>query len=193
MTITAAQILTKVNANLNRNETDIDDQIKEILQDIGNRDDFIKSATTMTATDSATTTAAPSLMKRYIELYITGGEHLREISYEEYREWMQDQSSPIESEPEEFALLNDTFYWKPVPNTGYTVQIDYYKYHAESTTVEFPDRFRAAVYAGVTMAVARDENLKEQLAKYLNFYEAEITKLKGLVKRIPTLVRYRDI
>ncbi len=192
--ITTAHILTKVNSNLKAFETDVNDQIKEILQDIGEKGDFIETSGTITAVDSTATTAAPDLMKREIELYISGGNYLNRITYDEYMVRIENQDSIIEGEPQEYAFKNDTFYWYPVPDTDYDVAIDYYKYHADSVTVEFADRFRSVIYAGVTMAVARDMGDRtEQFLNHRLAYNDQLRKLKGNIPTQPILVKYRDI
>jgi len=193
MAITSAEILTAVNRKLNRSETDIDTQIKEILYDISSRGNFLKSSSTITAADSTASTSAPDLMKEPIALYITGGNYLDEITYDEYMQFIEDQSSVSESEPEQYALLDDTFYWKNRPDTDYTVNIDYYKYHADSTTVEFDDRFRWAIYDGVAMAVARDLKLTDQFQIQGVSYEAKIASLLANIKEQPKITKYRDV
>jgi len=191
--ITAAAILAIVNSWLERSETSIDDELQEVLADMSKRDNFIKASTTITASDSTASTDAPSLMKEPIALYISAGNFLTKITYDEYMEFIEDQSSIPESEPQEYALVDTTFYWKDVPDTDYTVVIDYYKYHADSTTVEFPVRFRSTIEYGVAAAVASKYEMDKQYVKYNALYENEIYKHSLNIVRDPKMVKYNDI
>ena len=192
-TITAAAILTTVNSWLERSETDIDAEIQAVLTDISVRDNFLKASTTITAADSTASTSAPDYMKEPIALYISAGNYLTKITYDEYMEFIEDQSTVLEGEPEEYALLDDTFYWKDRPDTDYTVAIDYYKYHADSTTVEFDYRFRFAVYYGVAAAVASKYEMDQLYMKYNTLFENEISKLRLTLNEGPQFVKYNDI
>lgn len=168
MSITNAQILTAVNDNLEREETDIDRELKRVLFKVSNAGNFLSGTDTSQTIDSTTTTASyPDCYRaiNYIRLMDTGtSEIFQPLDVMSWSEYLNAVVHAGSSAPAYYSIWNNTFYFLPAPGTEYQVQIYYFKIHEpDPDTIEFDDRFLSVLESGTTYEVASTYGLVEQM------------------------------
>ena len=183
-----------------RGVKDIELELRSVLYDLAGRDKFLEGSDTVTTEAGTAGYDEPELIKKITEVYIDGGQHLTEGSYKEYRQDIEDQSSPTTGEPERWCRFNgEIIFYDPVPGDEYIVTIDFYKYHGKSTaTIEFAERFREAILQGVlyqlyTGQLKKDEDAAQQAIIHRQLYEDEINIQGANQPSEPVVTEYRDI
>ena len=191
----------------------IANELNSICYDITTRDDFISSETTITTVDGTKSYAVPvdeaskPVLRAVRELYISGGNRLTAFPYAEYRAWLDGQETAVEGEPEEYVVWNDKFWFRPVPDDAYTIQLDYYKFHdynADVNGIELPARFREVIIAGVLsllwggqLASIDDPEIAKmatnEYVKWTTNYERGIEAQQRAMPRPNQFVQYRDL
>lgn len=177
MAIEKAVILTRVNTRLQLAETDIDEQIQEILDDLSEEDLLEDTDDTQTLVTDSTTLNEPTGFRALIDIVLTvtatGSEQfplmpLKQgiVQYDQLRH--NDNSVGI---PRWFANSNGQFFlWRPA-NQAFSSLIRYYKEHPQDVNdIEFGDNFRNAIYAGVTMKVAMDKSNTRMINQWAAIY-----------------------
>jgi len=239
MSISAADVLAAVNDRLSRSETSVDDELKAVLVELAQVDDFLEASSTVTTSAGTQSYSVPSDFKRAEKLSIVNGNVLTRISWDDYRARMED-TDPVNAwdetetygqgdqctyggktysslqddnlnhqpdtetswwqedtsgrgEPQEWTLRDDQFYFWPVPDAIYTISVEYFAHHAESTTVSFPDRFRECIYCGVTAAVAAKYQLLETYSFWRGRWAEQVRILREAQRPVYRSVRYRDL
>ena len=178
MAITKADILTFVNAKLNRTETDIDTEIQTILDDLSDAELLVGTDTDQSMEDSDEYLEYPTNYKRLISIVLndgsTDGAPLEALpgGWDEYLEWMKGAVST--GEPEWFVEHNSRFYvWRPA-NGDYTASIEFFKKHPEDLdSILFGDDFTDVINAGSTYKAA----LRYGLSRYINIWGPEYARL----------------
>ncbi len=181
MSITAAEILTFVNANLNRAETSIDTALKLVLRDLA-------GAYALRATDTTQAITGSTVYLTYpvdaldaegaiisVQLSDTGQTYdpLKVLpgGWNDYQLLMAGNS--VRGTPEYMIAHNRKVYLYPAPNGVYTSVIDYFQRHADSVTISFSDDWKNAILFGVTKEVAVQRKMPDQIALWNPRYEAE--------------------
>lgn len=209
MALTKSDIFGRVQNMLGdhaRHVHDIDDELLYILQDISALGDFLPTSDSSLSTTASTAIVDVSslLIKTISEVWVSGDKHLDRGSKSDYLDSIEDSSSPTTGEPSKWFLWGTNLYvYDYVPNDTYTLQIEYYKYHANSVdTIEFPDRFRRMIVDGVLKDLWRGvlENAIEnkdyanlQYERYLRSYMHDLDKHKSLTPTEVFQIRYRDV
>lgn len=180
---------------------DIDEELRSVLYDIATRAEFLKSSGTFDTVDG---TASYDLISEISDfkwlqsLAIANGFYPERITLDEYQKLIEGSSS-VEGEPYKYALWNDAVYFYPTPGDAYTVNVFYSKHHPNDiATIEFGEKFRECVYAGVLFKLwdgqfAGHQQATEQLMKQNGRYESELRQLGMNLENQPIQIKYRDI
>lgn len=185
---------------------DIDDELLDVLLDISSRGDFLPaSSASLTTTASAAAVDVSSLLVRRIShVWISGSANLVEGYKSDYLNSIALFATPTTGVPGKYFYLNNVLtLYSLIPDDAYTLQIEYYKFHAASTaTIEYPDRFRKAIvlgvmaslWGGLLRSLIADKNYaKMEEDKHQADYEREIIVLKNSIPTEISGVEYKDI
>lgn len=178
MSILKADILTFVNDQLGRSETDIDSQIKTVINDLRFLNILEAQDTTLTLSDGSTYFDQPSDFKSLISIVLNDGsvdlEPLLPMpgGYKGYKDAMDSFTSGNESTPKYYARFNGKIYVYPTAGQSYTITFDYYKKHAlnvsdEDFEIEFDDDLTNCFNFGAAYYTA----LKRGLSRYIAIWE----------------------
>ncbi len=180
MTIAKADILTRVNARLRLNGTDIDIMIQEVLDELSEEDLLVGSAAG-TLESGATTLDEPTGYRALVAITLTlsSSEQWPLVKlpggHRQYRELRgNDDTTGI---PRFFSRFKGKFYlWRPA-NQDFTTLIEYYKDHAQDVdNIEFGDNFRSVIYAGATFKMAMDIGRERMIKIWAPAYYALMQK-----------------
>ena len=188
MSITKANVLSYVNEQLNRSETDIDTELQDILDDLC-RGPYIEARdTSQTVAVGSTELAKPTLCYRdmIISIVLNDGSNdlppLKEFpgGFKAYSDLMGDAGVVFVSNPTHWTMWRDIIYLWPTVGQSYTSVIDYYKQHGtDLDSIEFSDDWRRAINYGVTRNVA----LKRKMPDMFNVYAAQYKDEKERQRR----------
>ena len=196
MSITKANILTRVNERLQTSLTDIDTQIQEILDDLSEEDLLVDTDSTQSLESGDTTLDEPTGYRAMIAISLTITDSSSEQfplkklpgGHKQYRELRHnDDSTGI---PRWYSHFNGKFYlWRPA-NQDFTVVIEYYKNHPQDVdNIEFDDNFKNAIYAGVTWKVALEKGRTRMINQWGPIYfDAKQKRINSMVHQ-PRIVR----
>ena len=195
MSILKADILTFVNAKLNRAETDIDTEIQTVLNDLSDEYLLTSSDLSQSLAGGSTYLVYPTNFKEIIALVLSDSVQsyipLKPQSYAEYLEAMTYNAST--GKPEYYSEYDGKFYMYPAPNaadTAYTAKIEYYRYHPQDVaTILFRDEFKNAINFGVTAEVAASKKLVDYISLWGQRYEIEKNKRSSNVPKRAYIVR----
>jgi len=173
MSILKASILSFINSKLERSETDIDEEIITIANDLSNRNMLVGADTSQSLVAGGTTLDYPTRFKEAIAITLNDGSKwlapLRKLpgGMQRYRELVADNNTGDRDEPEYYAEFNSKLYLWPTADGAYTSNIEFYKYHAQSAdTIEFGDEFTNCFNFGATFEVSRNFGLE----RYMNIW-----------------------
>lgn len=165
MSITKAEILTRVNANTQRGESDIDAILLWVLLDLSKKGCFLKVTASGTVSTSGTATL-PSTF--HVEEYVSSDStRLSKLTYSEH------QHGRIQG----YAIRDNTLYF-PTSYAGKSYEIAYLAKHAEDVgTIEFDEDFREALVAACTAKVFKKYQQYADHNQWIADYEYEAQKL----------------
>jgi len=168
MSIDKDDILTFVNAMLNRSETDIDSQIISVIGDLRFLNLLEAQDTDCTLSDGSKYFEEPTGFKSPISIVLNDGSvDLAPLlpmpgGYKGYCEAMDSVVTGDESRPKYYARFKGKIYVFPTSDQAYTITLDFYKKHAlDADTIEFDDdctsclNFGAAYYTGLKYGLSR--------------------------------------
>lgn len=202
MSLTKAALVAVVYSRLHslaEQVPDVDVELQEVLHDISGRADFIVTSTTQSLSDGTSSYSVPTNCRNILHMWVSDRDYLIRIPYPQWRRQVENNSSPSEGDPDEYALHNESYYLYPVPDTTYTLNIQYSKYHdTDLATIELGDRFKGAIVEGVLAALwlgvlGRLENAVQQEARHTQRYERMIAELAGQYRSEPGQVQYNDL
>lgn len=182
MAIAKATLLTFVNNQLNRSETDIDEQIILILGDLLIFNFLEAQDTSLTLSDGSTSFTLPTNYKSLISIVLNDGsvdlEPLLPMpgGYKGYRDAMDSVVSGDESRPKFYAIFNGKCYVYPTADQAYTITFDYYKYNAlDADNIEYGDEFTNLFKFGAAYYLAMKRSLSRYIAIWQPTYQNQIT------------------
>ena len=180
----------------------VEDDLKAVLFDLSGKGDFILTSDTITTADGTAGYALATYCenaKSIIGVSITEGDWLDLATFKDYQKYIENTSSPSESEPERYCVHNGTLYlFDGVPDQAYTATVFYSKFHDDSTTIEFSDDFREAIIAG-TIAMVWETKLNDQdgwadkAAYWRAKYLAEVVEQRMNRRGQPRITKYKDV
>jgi hypothetical protein len=195
----------------------IDVELAGVLSDLSGRAEFLTDAAVINTVTDTSDYDQPADMKSVYEVTADGAV-LEKISYRQYLQLVE-MSTAFADAPTRYALRHGKLCLWPVPDTVYSVTVDFSMYHPESfTDILFAPEFNEAIYHSVLKALYQgqfkrrlklseqsfddDETLRfkfyeqfPQAKLHAAAYENEIAKLIGnlQVNNEAVLVEYRDI
>ena len=153
MTLTAADLYTLVNSRTGRTG-DHEAELKAILHDLAIRGVHLLGETTQALTSGTRNYTVPTNAKRVRLIALIDGssveqDPLDEITWHDYKRRLSPAAS--NGKPTAFVVQNGVIYLDPPPlSTSYpNMKITTELYHADSTTVSWPDRFRETLLRGM--------------------------------------------
>ncbi|HIJ71786.1 MAG TPA: hypothetical protein HPP87_10550 [Planctomycetes bacterium] len=195
MSITKADILSRVNQITGRSETDIDDQIYDALLEISERTRALKTSTTGSTTANQAYISKPSDMAGdIIDGLILDTTRYDPITWDE---WLDNQGYNTGVWPNQasgisgWVVRGDYIYVRPTPDTVKSYTLYYAKYHPSSLdTILFEDKFRRAIIHLTAAFVYEKYEIDDQQEKEMVLYEREINRLS--VSSPPSVVQPRS-
>ena len=167
MSILAAEILARVIKLTGRKsltmsddgEHDIEQDFIETLIEMSRRGNFLSAQVTGTLTSASKTITKPTDIRALKGIYIDDATDPLEQMEKYPRKEELSTGEPTHYDPQ-------GLYWRlyPLPDGNYSYTVDYWKIHAYSTTVEFPDlkEWRKAICEGTAYKVAYRYNMKDK-------------------------------
>lgn len=183
MSIAKADVLTFVNNQIKKKETDIDVQIQSVLNDLSDENLLVNTDTDQTLESGSTTLDYPTGFKDLIAITLNDGtywgEPLIKLSrgHQEYRELVEESTSAGYGEPEYFSEFNKKFWLWPISDDDYTTRIEFYRHHPQDVdTILFGDEFKNAIYFGSAYHLALRFKLIDYIKIWGSMYEQEKQK-----------------
>jgi len=192
MAITTGEILTFVNGVLNREETDIDTQLRLVVDDLADLHvleglDGTQSLTSTSwhlvyPTDCLDTEEAIISVQLKDSSGIYGP--LLKVWPGGWRDHVEySEGNPSRSVPACYAINERKIYLDPRPASDYTATIHYYRRHGTSlTTLDFTDDWKRCVLFGAALEVACKYGLPNAVNLWGGRYEREKEKRRILMR-----------
>ena len=202
MSITNTEVLNAVNVNLNRSETDIDEQTRMALKKLSGHGNYLHNTDTASLSDGTTYIAEPTDFKDIEAIVLNDGTDdgapLEKIEFDEYLKRKEDESSDNRDEPKYYARFNKRFYVDPTADGSYTATIYFYRYHTDSlNTILFGDEWREAIYSLATFYVAKKFGIERYMKLYGGNEEGAlalaISQVQHNQAKQPIQVKYHDV
>ena len=164
-TVTKAEILTRVNANTRRAETDIDEILKWALIDLSKRGVFLRSSVTGTVPSDLTVSLAANF---YVEEWVSADSvRLSRLTYGEYKH----------GRIQGYTIRNGEMYF-PEGYADKSYEISYQlKHGTDTSTINFGEEYREALVAACTAKVFKKYQQYADHDQWIVDYEHEAQKL----------------
>jgi hypothetical protein len=121
------------------------------------------------------------------------GDPLDEITYEEWLQNREDETSANYDEPVKFAQRGKRFYLDPVSDDDYTGKVYFWRYHPDQAEIIFDDSFKEAVFNAVMGKYFESKGpaFADAATYYLNISLREMSRLPQDTK--VSQVKYHDL
>jgi hypothetical protein len=204
MTLARADIITRVLSSLGPvgpRAGNLDDEIADVLMDLSERGDFIEMSDTAAATaGQAYIDIAAKKVKWLKSAAVAGGNHLTLGSMDEYQRTVENNASPARGLPTKYFIFKDRLYlYDLIPSENYTVNLDYYKLHADSAdSPEVDERYRRAIVEGVLSYLFAGKlsalgGAADQYLIHNNRYQAFLNQRQRNAPQEAILIQYKDV
>ena len=153
------EILSVIIQRLGNNSgvTSINTELQSVLYDISSRADFLTAIDQIVTSDGVAGYDQPQGLKQVYECFITGSAPMEEKSYRDYLRFLA-QSDATGGEPTNYARRHGKFYFWPVADGAYTINVDHAQYHPSTwTDVLFGAEFSEAIFEGVLAALYKGQ------------------------------------
>ena len=184
MSIDKADILTFVNDQLARSETDIDSQIISVINDLRFLNLLEAQDTDCTLADGSKYFEEPEGFKSPISIVLNDGSvDLAPLlpmpgGYKGYCDAMDNVVTGNESRPIYYSRFNGNIYVFPTSDQAYTIKVDFYKKHAlDADNIEFGDDFTNCFNFGAAYYTALKRSLSRYIAIWQGPYSNQINTL----------------
>ena len=202
--ITKAEILAFVNRVLHREETDIDAELRLLVDDLADLHCLRAVQATQTLTSTSDHLAYPSdalcTEAAILSLQLRSPAGVWDAPLKPWAAGWPDhcrfyEGNPSRSTPERYATQEVLGEWRiyidPRPASDRVAWIHYYRRHgAIGTNLEFPDDWRRAVYFGAAMEVAATYGLANGVALWGARYNQEKEKRRILMPSEPAIMEF---
>lgn len=195
MSILKSEILSAVNDNLRRKETNIDVQLRQSLGYISKQGNYLFATdSSQTITTISNSVNYPTDYKDVFSICLNDGntdsKPLDKIEYAVYKTYIADNSTGL---PIYFAEFNNCFLFYPLSTQTFTVKIDYVRFHPYSLdTILFDEKFRTAIEAVATYNVAKRFGITEALNLWAPVARDEVIQLYQYSKHKDLSCNYTD-
>lgn len=201
MTITKAEILTNLNAKLDRSETDIDEEILAALKWLSLKDDFLWVEAYVNTIIGRKYYSLPLDYKDMIEIKVADNRPLRKITWEEYQTLIADETSANRAEPTRYCIHGGFWYAYPTPDAIYKVTLFYPNFVLESEgstdavdDIAFSDIYRDAIYCKTKAIYCRGLGWTDEAILFeLELRTSILPLLERLIERVPKFVKNTDL
>ena len=203
MSILKDEILTHLNKELNRTETDIDEHILEAMKDLSLQDEFLWVETTVDTIVGRPYYSLPLDYKSLLSVKIDDENSLELIDWGEYQMLIANETSADRSMPTKFCIHGGFWYAYPTADIIYVCTLYYNAYILESESgvnaVDniahyFKDIYRNALNAKTKAQYCRSLGWVDRAKEYEADYRALILPpLKKLVQKQVRQVQYTDL
>jgi len=203
MTITKAEILSHLNGELNRTETDIDQHILAAMKDLSLQDDFLWVETTVDTIIGRPYYSLPLDYKSLLSVKIDDANSLKLIDWGEYQSLIAEETSEDYDEPDRFCIHGGFWYAYPTPDAVYEATLFYNNFILESEdgtdAVDnidgyFKDIYRDALNAKTKANYCRSLGWIDRAKEYETDYRMLLLPpLKKMVQRQVREVQYTDL
>ena len=192
MAITAANILAATNAALERNETDINDQIKATLFDLSSREDFLTREAIRNTVAGEYIYSMPENFKDMSIIKLDDRRPLQKITFETLQRYHANTTQT--GEPGYYALKNNYLWLDIIPDGIYEMRMWYSIYHPDDITdILFADEFREAIYEGTISRVCQKFEDWQGTKMHLDLYEKHIEIRKRAMEKTLHCQKYNDL
>jgi hypothetical protein len=196
MAITKAKILTAVNKRLNRKETDIDQELKAILEDVALVIPVFNSTYETVTVASQRSYPLDLPVRDIISVQIDGDIPLTKIGdFPAYLSMVADDAQ--EEEPKKYCIEGNRLYLAPVPDKEYGITLTISDLSLNVDSIDLPDRYEELLIEGACYKVLSSYGLlgTEQGQSHLALYRDLRDKLesKETSNMVTGKVAYRDI
>jgi hypothetical protein len=211
MTILKAEILSHLNKELNRTETDIDSNILSAMKKLSLADDFCWVESEVSMIVGRKYYSLPIDYKKMMTIHLSDGESKKPLGKISFR-YYQDRVALVEDsddydEPTAFAIHGGFWYPLAVPDDAYTAVLHYNAWVPESETIDeeevnavdnidryFSDIYRDALNTLTKAYYCLSKQLKDDAAGYLSiFTNVDLPPLSKMVEREPRNLPYNDL
>lgn len=207
MSVLKADLVEFVNEKQCLSETvaSIEDEINEVLQEVGKRalwpnlyrDDVTDDRSTLS--EGQTAVAFPIGLRVLDAIVINDGRPLRTMTAVRWQRKRRDESSSGYAEPKRYARRGKT--WKPDPlpdgDHTYTAKYWFWRHHPKTSgTTEdilFDDEFDLCLKYGVCAKVAMTANRTEYVKLWDPRYREQILQLLPTADNKITVCKFRDL
>lgn len=152
MSILKAEILSQVNSETARAETNIDDIIRDVLTDLSlDIDTPVKHAYCRTEVGTAIydLSSYPEIFKKVDCVKINTGEPLKKIeSLEQYQALIADETTADYDEPDSYFIHNNAVYLYPTPDAIYNLNMFATTVEADENDIDVDDVCKPAIVQG---------------------------------------------
>ena len=211
MSILKAEILSHLNSELNRSETNIDSQILSAMKYLSLADDFCWIETELPTIVGRKYYSMPLDYKKLMSIHLSDGDNKRpfgKITFNNYqRKVALTEDSSGYGEPRNFAIHGGFWYPLPVPDAVYTAVLHYNAYVPESETIDgsavnavdnidryFSDIYRDALNTLTKAYYCLSKQLKEEAGAYFTiFTNIDLPPLSKMVEREVKNLPYNDL
>jgi len=197
MSITKAKILTAVNKRLARNETDIDQELKAVLEDVALVIPVFNSTYEATTVASQRSYPLDDLPVRdIISVQIDGDIPLTKIGdFPAYLSMIAGDAQ--EEEPKKYCIEGNRLYFAPIPDKEYDITLTISDLSLNVDSIDLPDRYEELLIEGACYKVLGSYGLlgTEQGQTHVALYRDLRDKLesKETSNMVTGKVAYRDI
>lgn len=209
--IIKAEILSHLNDELKRSETDIDAEILSAMKYLSLADDFCWIETELPTIVGRKYYSMPLDYKKLMSIHLSDGEDKRplgKITFNNYQRkvaWVED--SDDYNEPRNFAIHGGFWYPLPVPDAVYTAVLHYCAWVPESETIDeaevnavdnidryFSDIYRDALNTLTKAYYCMSKQLKDEASGFFTVFRGiDLPPLKKMVEREIVSMPYNDL
>jgi len=200
MTILKAEILTHLNGELNRTETNIDSHILAALKHLSLEKEFIWIETTVSTVVGRPYYSLPLDYIKKLSIKISDNNSLELIDWGEYQMLIANETSADYGEPDRWCIHGNFWYAYPTPDAVYTATLYYNAFILESENgidsvdnIVFADIFRDTINSLTKAYYCLSKGLKDTASAYFTIYSGvNLPLVEKLVQRQVRQVQYND-
>lgn len=200
MTILKADILTNLNKELNRTETDIDEYILEALKDLSLQDDFLWIEATVDTIVGRPYYSMPLDYIKLMSIKVDDENSLEKITWSKYQMLIANETTADREMPTKFCIHGGYWYAYPTPDAIYEMSLFYNGFILESEDgtdvvddIPFKDIYRNAINCKTKAQYCRSLGWIDRAKEFEADYRLLILPpLKKLVTRHTAQVQYHD-
>ena len=200
MTITKAEILTHLNGELNRTETNIDQHILAALKHLSLEKEFIWVETTVETVIGRPYYSLPLDYIKKLSIKISDNNSLELIDWGEYQSLIANETAADYGEPKKWCIHGGFWYAYPTPDIVYVVTLFYNAFVLESEggilavdAITFKDIYREAINSLTKAYYCLSKGLRDTASAYFTIYKnVNLPLVEKLIQHQVREVQYHD-